>query len=78
MTAKGHMIEFRTEDKPGKGYLVSPEKPRATILVSAPDDEWEPAENVRALEEKIRGAEKEVRAHFYPGTKHWFFEEDRP
>ena len=44
----------------------------------APDDEWEPVADVRATEEKIRGAGREVTFHFYPGTKHWFFEENRP
>jgi len=44
----------------------------------APDDEWEPAADVRATEQKIRGAGKEVTFHFYPGTKHWFVEENRP
>ncbi len=42
------------------------------------EDEWEPTNDVRALEQKIRGARREVTFHFYPGTKHWFFEEDRP
>src|SRR5438445_4396144 len=44
----------------------------------APDDEWEPLADVRATEEKIRGAGREVAFHFYPGTKHWFVEENRP
>ena len=44
----------------------------------APEDEWEPIGDVRATEEKIRGAGKEVAFHFYPGTKHWFVEENRP
>jgi len=44
----------------------------------SPDDEWEPVADVRATEEKIRGAGKEVTFHFYPGTKHWFVEESRP
>jgi carboxymethylenebutenolidase len=43
-----------------------------------PDDEWEPIDNVRAMEEKIRGAGKDATFHFYPGTKHWFIEENRP
>ena len=43
----------------------------------APEDEWEPTRDVHALEQKIRGAGREVSFHFYPGTKHWFFEEDR-
>jgi len=44
----------------------------------APDDEWEPIGDVRATEEKIRGAGREVEFHFYPGMKHWFVEENRP
>ncbi len=44
----------------------------------SPDDEWEPVADVRATEEKIRGAGREVTFHFYPGTKHWFIEENRP
>ena len=43
-----------------------------------PDDEWEPLGDVRATEEKIRGGGREATFHFYPGTKHWFFEENRP
>jgi carboxymethylenebutenolidase len=43
----------------------------------APEDEWEPIGDVRATEEKIRGAGREVAFHFYPGTKHWFVEENR-
>jgi carboxymethylenebutenolidase len=43
----------------------------------SPEDEWEPAGEIRALEQKIRGAGREVSFHFYPGTKHWFFEEDQ-
>ncbi len=44
----------------------------------APEDEWESMADVRATEDKIRGAGKEVAFHFYPGTKHWFVEENRP
>jgi carboxymethylenebutenolidase len=43
-----------------------------------PDDEWEPLDNVRATEDKIRGAGRDVTFHLYPGTKHWFVEENRP
>ena len=42
------------------------------------EDEWEPVVDVHATEEKIRGAGREVTFHFYPGTKHWFVEENRP
>ncbi len=44
----------------------------------APEDEWEPTGDVRTMEQKIREAGREVTFHFYPGAKHWFFEEDRP
>jgi carboxymethylenebutenolidase len=44
----------------------------------AEDDEFEPAEDVRQLEQAIRQAGKKIVFHTYPGTKHWFFEPDRP
>ena len=54
-------------------------KARASFLGHyAPDDEWEPNEGIRATESKIKAAGREVEFHFYPGTKHWFFEENRP
>ena len=60
-------------------YPIDFSKARASYLGHfAPEDEWEPIGDVRATEEKIRGAGKEVAFHFYPGTKHWFVEEDRP
>ncbi len=60
-------------------YLLDFSEARASFLGHyAPEDEWEPTGDVQALEQKIRGAGREVTFHFYPGTKHWFFEEDRP
>jgi carboxymethylenebutenolidase len=44
----------------------------------APEDEWEPTNDVKAMEQQIREAGREVTFHFYPGTKHWFVEENRP
>lgn len=44
----------------------------------ASDDEWEPTDSVHSFEKKIRDAGRPVKFHFYPGAKHWFFEEDRP
>jgi carboxymethylenebutenolidase len=41
-------------------------------------DEFEPLEAVRALEEQIRVGGREVTFHVYPGTGHWFFEDNRP
>ncbi len=60
-------------------WLLDFSKAKASFLGHyAPEDEWEPTGDVRALEQKIRGAGREATFHFYPGTKHWFFEEDRP
>ncbi len=60
-------------------YPIDFSKAQASYLGHfVPDDEWEPIADVRATEEKIRGAGKDVTFHFYPGTKHWFFEENRP
>lgn len=44
----------------------------------ADDDEFEPAADVLQLEQNIRHAGKAVAFYTYPGTKHWFFEADRP
>lgn len=44
----------------------------------AANDEWEPAEGVQFLENAIRTAGREVNFYTYPGTAHWFFENDRP
>jgi carboxymethylenebutenolidase len=41
-------------------------------------DEFEPLEGVRALEQKLHAAGREVTFHVYPGTGHWFIEPDRP
>jgi carboxymethylenebutenolidase len=60
-------------------YPIDFSKAEASYLGHfSPDDEWEPIADVRATEEKIRGAGREVTFHFYPGTKHWFVEENRP
>ena len=44
----------------------------------AEHDDYEPLDAVRALEEKIRSAGREVTFHVYPGTGHWFFEPNQP
>src|SRR5204862_7585573 len=57
-------------------YPVDFSKAQASYLGHyAPDDEWETPADLRATEEKTRGAGREVTFHFYPGTKHWFLEE---
>jgi carboxymethylenebutenolidase len=44
----------------------------------AEHDEFEPLEAVRALEERIHEAGREVAFYVYPGTSHWFVEPNRP
>lgn len=54
-------------------------KARAAFLCHfAPDDPYATSEEQRDLEERFRSAGREAHLHTYPGTKHWFFEEDRP
>lgn len=42
------------------------------------DAEFEPLENVRALEAAIRASGREVTFYVYEGARHWFFEPNRP
>jgi carboxymethylenebutenolidase len=44
----------------------------------AEHDEFEPLEAMRALEDRIRAAGREVAFHVYPGTGHWFVESNQP
>lgn len=44
----------------------------------APDDEWEPREGIDEMVNGLQAAGRAVEVHWYPGTKHWFFEPDRP
>ena len=43
----------------------------------AEDDDFEPDENILALEDGLRTAGREVTIHRYPGTGHWFAEPSR-
>ena len=43
----------------------------------AENDEFEPLENVRELENDLKQAGRPVTFYTYPGTGHWFFEPDR-
>jgi carboxymethylenebutenolidase len=44
----------------------------------AEQDDFEPLQAVRALEERIRAAGRDVTFHVYPGTGHWFVEPNQP
>jgi carboxymethylenebutenolidase len=44
----------------------------------AETDEWVSAAAVRKLERSLAAAGKSAAFHTYPGTGHWFFEQDRP
>jgi carboxymethylenebutenolidase len=44
----------------------------------AETDDYEPASEVRSLEDALRKAGRPVTFHTYVGTGHWFFEQDRP
>ncbi|HEY9151380.1 MAG TPA: dienelactone hydrolase family protein [Anaerolineales bacterium] len=42
------------------------------------NDEWEPMDGVRAMEQDMKNAGLDVTLHIYPGVSHWFMESDRP
>jgi carboxymethylenebutenolidase len=41
-------------------------------------DPFEPAESVAEMEQELQAAGRQATFYTYPGTKHWFFEENRP
>ncbi len=41
-------------------------------------DEWEPTEGVQQMLAEMQAARRPAELHTYPGTGHWFFEDDRP
>ncbi|MGE5074050.1 MAG: dienelactone hydrolase family protein, partial [Anaerolineae bacterium] len=54
-------------------------KVRARVLGHFSDvDEWEPYDDIIALEGKMKSAGVDVTFQTYPGQAHWFVEEDRP
>ena len=44
----------------------------------AEDDPFEPAEAVAEMQQELKAAGKQFTICTYPGTRHWFFEENRP
>jgi carboxymethylenebutenolidase len=61
----------------GTGHMDY-QRSQATYLGHfAEHDDFEPPSNVRSLEDALRAAGRPVTFHTYPGTGHWFFEQDR-
>ena len=44
----------------------------------AEKDEWCPFDRAKEMEQNMKAAGVDVTLHFYPGTAHWFMEDDRP
>lgn len=44
----------------------------------AEDDPFESAESAAQMEQELQAAGRPVTVYTYPGSKHWFFEENRP
>ena len=44
----------------------------------AETDEWFPFDRAQEMEQAMKAAGVDVTLYFYPGTAHWFMEEDRP
>ncbi|GHO53094.1 dienelactone hydrolase family protein [Ktedonobacter robiniae] len=44
----------------------------------AEDDPFRPVESAAEMEQELQAAGRPVAVFTYPGTKHWFFEENRP
>jgi carboxymethylenebutenolidase len=60
---------------------TEPDYSRATaayLCHFAEHDPFEPAESVAEMEQVLQAAGRPVTVYTYPGTKHWFFEENRP
>jgi carboxymethylenebutenolidase len=49
----------------------------AYLFHFAEDDSFIPAESVTQMEQALQAAGRPVTVYRYPGTKHWFFEENR-
>jgi carboxymethylenebutenolidase len=61
------------------GWSVDFSKMRSKVLGHyAETDEWYPSDKAKDMEQNMKAAGVDVTLHFYPGTAHWFMEEDRP
>jgi carboxymethylenebutenolidase len=61
------------------GWSVDFSKMRSKVLGHyAETDEWYPFDKAKEMEQNMKAVGVDVRLHLYPGTAHWFMEEDRP
>jgi carboxymethylenebutenolidase len=61
------------------GWTPDFSKMRSKVLGHyAETDEWVPFDRAKEMEQEMKAAGVDVTLHFYPGTAHWFMEEDRP
>ena len=61
------------------GWSTDLSKMKSKVLVHcAETDEWFPFERAKEMEQNMKAAGLDVTLHIYPGTVHWFMEEDRP
>jgi carboxymethylenebutenolidase len=61
-----------------QGESVARETRAAFLGHFAEHDEYESQEGMRQFEAQLRSAGREAAFFIYPGTGHWFFEDDRP
>ncbi len=62
----------------GTGNVPSAQVQAPFLGHFAADDPFEPADSVAAQEAGLQEAGRAVTFYTYPGTGHWFFEEDQP
>ncbi|HLO33816.1 MAG TPA: dienelactone hydrolase family protein [Anaerolineales bacterium] len=61
------------------GWSVDFSKMRSRVLGHyAETDEWYPFDRAKEMEQNMKAAGVDLTLHIYPGTAHWFMEEDRP
>jgi carboxymethylenebutenolidase len=61
------------------GWTTDFSQMRSRVLIQyAETDEWFPLGQAREMEQSMKAAGVDVTFHLYPGTAHWFMEEDRP
>ena len=61
------------------GWSTDFSKMRSKVLGHyAETDEWYPFDRAKEMEQNMQATGAAVTLYFYPGTAHWFMEEDRP